>query len=333
MQRVRQGVQAVIEVAVTDQYGALAAAVGAVTVGVVGADGTVVVAAGAATVPGVGLDVGKYRLTLTAAQTARLDLLTATWTDGGSGATFTTRHRVVGAFMFTIDTVRAYDQSVRDSSKWPTAMLASERDAVEDEAEWICGRSFVPVANRFYANGLGTNTIDVFDLSLQAPVDDIRRVRGCRIYVDSDRGGTAQVLTAGQCASIVPMGGGKLRRTDGHIFDFGTANVVLDLEYGLDGPNEPMAKAAMQRLRSRLNLPKTGLPDRTRSVTTPDGQTIQLTGPDPYRTGIDAVDAVYGQNSLRQRPKGLDGDGNRVPASGTLSYDPQHYGLFRGGPR
>lgn len=328
IQRVRQSTAATLQVTTTDQYGAGEDRSGAVLVTVTRADGTELVSATSATSAGAGV----YTLSLTAADTALLDVLTATWTDVADGVDWYTYHRIVGGFLFTIGEARAYDDVLNDSAKYPDTRLAATRAEVEDEAEWICDRSFVPAYAWLLADGNGTPTITV-------PLHDLRRVRSCSILETAD--GPTTTLSAVELAALaLPANTSSVTRTDGNVFPFGRNNVRLGIEYGLPGPDEMMVRAAITRCRSRLNAPKTGLPERTRSHTDAAGNTYQFTGPDAFRTGVDSVDAVYLRYSKRVQhdpSAALGGAGGSslgtTPASGTLSYDPQWRGLFRGGPR
>lgn len=320
MQRIRQSAPATLSVVLVDQYGSPTAAEGDVTVAVTTSDGTELVASTTAT---VGADTGVYTVPLTGAQTSTLDILEATWHDVDADTDWVTKHRIVGGFLFTIDEARAFDDVLADTVKYPAATLAAKRDEVEDEVEWICDRAFVPSFDRVTCDGTGTDRLTVGK-------HDIRRIRAVTVY--STLGGTGTALSATELASIAKVGGGDIRRTDGGIFTWGTENVVVEVEYGLDGPDDMLAAAAKTRLRSRLFMSKSQIPERTRSWTDPNGNSYTFTGPDAYRTGIDSVDAVYMRFSLRTR----DGDPAStavVPASRTLSFDPQYWGLYRGGPR
>jgi len=323
MQRIRQSVAATLQVVFTDELGVPQARAGGVTVGVTRANGDVVIAAGTAATAGA---TGVFTKALLATQTAQLDELTATWRDVSGGVDFVTTHRVVGGFMFSIAEARAYDDVLNDATKYPNQLLADRRSEVENEAEWICDRAFVPSYARVTCNGAGTNLLNVGK-------HDLRRVRGVRVF-DSGLDGSYSDLTADQLSSIGLLPNGVIRRTDGGIFDFGVSNVIVDVEYGLNAPVDTMSVAAIVRLRSRLFTPKSGLPERTRTWTDPNGNTYTFTGPDAFKTGIDSVDAEYARHSMRARPEDEGGAGSsELPASGTLSYDSAWGSMFRGGPQ
>lgn len=321
MQRIRQAAAATLMVTLTDQIGEPVDAVAGVNVTVSRANGTVLVASTPATSDPA---VGVYTYALPAASTAVLDVLHAVWHDVTSGGDWHSYHRVVGGFMFTITEARIYDDVLNDDVKFPAVDMAATRDQVEDEAEWICDRRFVPSYARVTTSGDGTANIST-------GCHDLRVVRA--ISVADTLSGTAVALSATELASCAMLPGGIIQRTDGGIFTWGTNNVTVDLEYGLDAPDAMLAAAAITRLRSRLLGPKTGMPERSREWTDPNGNHYVFTGPDAYTTGIDAVDAVYARFSKRDRGQGKNGSGSVMPASRTLSYDPQAYGMFRGGPR
>lgn len=319
MQRIRQAAAATLKVTLTDQIGEPVDAVAGVNVTVTRANGAVLVASTPATSDPA---VGVYTYPLPAANTAVLDVLHAVWHDVTSGGDWHSYHRIVGGFMFSIAEARAYDDVLNDSGKYPSIDLAATRDEVEDEAEWICDRRFVPSYARVTVSGDGTDRI-------HTSCHDLRNVRA--ISVADSLAGAAVSLTAQELASCALLPGGVILRTDGGIFTWGTNNVTIDLEYGLDAPDAMLAAAAITRLRSRLLGPRTGLPERSREWTDPNGNHYVFTGPDALTTGIDSVDAVYARYSMRDRD-GKAGAGS-IAASRTLSYDPQNFSLFRGGPR
>lgn len=323
MQRHRQSTAATLRVVFTDELGEPETRT-SVTVSVDRANGTELVSSTAAA---AGDETGEFTLTLSAAQTSTLDVLTATWHDVDNDVDWYTHHRIVGGFMFTLAEARAHDDVLDDSSKYPPAVLAAKRTEVENTAEWICDRAFVPSYARVVADGDGTG-------QLRIGLHDLRRLRSVTVFDDLSDAGTT--LTTDELASISLLTGGVLRRTDGGIFIPGSQNVIVEVEYGLDGPESPMAAAAMTHLVSVVNARKTGIPDRARSMTSPEGTSYVLAGPDAYSTGIDSVDAVYSRYSKRARKNDPDAGAagtDHLPASATLSYDPQWHGLFRGGPR
>ena len=122
-----------------------------------------------------------------------------------------------------------------------------------------------------------------------------------------------------------------IRRTDFVPFLDGLANIVVEVEYGLNEPPADMVTAAKLRLRQRLNLNKSGIPDRAATWTAAEGGTYQLDRASAYKTGSDVVDSVYERYSLRQRGDGEGKDGGGfAPASRPWDLDPQRYSMFHG---
>lgn len=312
VQRIAQGAAATLRLEVTDADGTLAEPSGTVTVTVEKADGTDVHAAGTATVVG---STGVRTVALTSAQTATLDRLTATWTNGT--AMWTTYAEIVGGYYFSLATARAFDAGVLGASAtvpFTDAQILAARREVEDEFERICGRAFVPRYRRVIVDGTGTDTV-------VTGVADIRSVRSAKV-LESAGGDTAETLSAAELAGLVWDTPGTLRRTDGDVWDEGASLVVLELEYGLDLPSD-VATAALVRLRSRLTMPRSDLLDRASSYSPPEGPTVPLTRPDADTTGIDEVDSVLAGYSLRGR-KGSPA----APAYRTLRWQSQRRSLF-----
>lgn len=289
-----------------------------VTVSIVDANGDAVTS-GNATSAGAG--TGTYTFTLPA-QT-ELDELTATWTGTIDGAAVAEDDTVeiVGGFFFTLHAARTADSSIADTLKYSSALLASTRTEVEFECEEICAQAFVPRYRRVVLDGTGTP-----DLLLPDP--NIRLIRAVRVAPRVD--GTFVALTTAQLAALVERGDRVLRRTDGNVWTEGYGNVVVEYEHGLNQPPPDLVRMAKIRLRSRLNLERTGIPDRAVSFSAADGGTYRLSLPDAYTTGIPDVDAVYERYSLR--PKKSAGGGSGA-AGRSLNFDPQRYSLFHGGER
>lgn len=279
-QRIARGVAATLAYQFVDAGGAAAAPAGTATVGITRADGTTLVAAGTAT---SGASTAPRTYALTAANNLLLDLLTVTWTDSGDGSTHTTLVEVVGGFYFSVAQARAAEPSLQDTVKYPTVDVEARRREVEDEAEDICGVSFVPRYRRVTLNGTGGS-------GLIAPDTMLRTVRS----VTAD--GTA--WTAGQLATVTLSEYGTLSLTSG-VWPWGTRNVVIAYEHGYDRPPTGLTVAALTRLRSRLNLVKSDIPDRAERYLAVEGGAFQLSMPREYMTGLPEVDAVYQRYSLR----------------------------------
>lgn len=259
MQRVLRGTSATISVTWLDSEGSAASAPGPVTVGVTRADGSEVVAPGTATTAGPG--VGQYTFTLTAAQTALLDELSAVWSAGGS--TRTTTIEVVGGYYFSVAEARSTDASLADPARYPTAEVVAARTEVEEEFERICAVSFVPRFRRAEVRGR----------LLPDPL--IRTLRSVTV------GNVA--YTTDQVAAVAADRAGVVRLPSG---------AVVGYEHGWDAPPADLRRAAITRLRSRLNAAKSAIPDRAASFTVAEGGTYRLNTAGENKTGIDDIDAV-----------------------------------------
>jgi hypothetical protein len=261
---------------------------------------------------------------------AALARYTVTWTGtfSGSALTETDYVEIVGGFFFNLADARASDPSLADDARYPTAALASSRQEVEDECEMICDRSFVPRYHRAVLDGSGSPDLLLTDYAWAADGRSVADVRTIRSATMAPKVGQAFVaLTAGQLASLTVTADGMLRRVDGNIWTEGVQNIIVELEYGLDSPPSELVRAAMVRLRSRLAIPMSGIPDRATSFTSAvDGGTYRLDLPGPFKTGLPEVDGVYSRYSRRSGAG--TGTGRMLAASRTLSYDVQTNSLF-----
>lgn len=317
VQRILRGAAATLTYVHEDANGVQSTPASAPTVGVTRSDGTVLIAAGTASTT---VSPGVYSVALTAAQTATLDELTATWTIGGvTAAARTTTHLIVGGFMFSIADLRAFEPGLEDELNYPATAVIAARCAVEDEVEWICDRSFVPKYERVTINGTGDTTV-------LTGVPDIRTVRSLRVY--SAPGSSSYTsFTAGQLAQLTWTADGELRRNDSDVFDVGFGTVVVELEHWYQLTDD-MRNAALLRCASILREPNSAVPDRATRYQRDDGWEFDLTGgDDEFTTGIPDVDRVYGRRSRRKQGK----DRRDRPASRQLNFDPQYAGLYRGG--
>lgn len=298
---------------------------GTPTVAVVDATGAAV-DSGNATV--VGGSTG--RVTFALDPVATLEELTVSWTATVAGTTVveTDYVEVVGGFFFGLAEGRASDASLADTSKYTLDDLIRARIEVESECENICDRAFVPRYLRAVLDGTGTSELLLVHPSPNRSVADVRTVRSIGMAPALDE--TFVAFDAGQLAAVAVATDGTLRRTDGAVFTEGRANVVVELEYGWDYPPPDLVKAAKIRFRSRLNLNKTGIPDRASSFTITDGGTFRLDMPGAWKTGVPEVDAGYQRYSRRP---GTGPNGRAAPASRPLNYDPQRHSLFHGGVR
>lgn len=256
---------------------------------------------------------------------ASLCELTVSWsaTIGGAAVVEDETVEVCGGRFFTLADGRASDASLADTAKYPTADLIAALLEVEQECEWICDRAFVPRYRRVVLDGTGASTLTL-------PDPDVRTIRSASVAPRA--GETFVALTTDQLAALVVLSDQTLKRVDTNIWTEGDRNVIVEYEFGLDSPPPDLTRAAKTRFRSRLNLNKSGIPDRAASFTSVDGGTYRILLPDAFRTGIPEVDAAYSRHSRRVQASAASGAA-RYPASRTLNYDPQRNSLFHGGRR
>lgn len=292
----------------------------AVTVAGVDATGSTVFSG---TASSAGAGTGRY--TYAMAGQAALSAITVSWsaTIAGAAVVEIDQVEIVGGFFFTLLEGRASDPVLADATRYPSDELAAARTEVETECEWICLRAFVPRYRRVVLDGTGTTDLVLPD----ALVRTIRSASMAPRY-----GQAAVALTAGQLAAVAVVDDQSAIRTDGDVWTEGRRNIVVEYEYGGDAPPADLVRAAKIRFRSRLNITRTGIPDRATSFTSGDGGTYRLSMPDAFLTGIPEVDAAYGRYSRRVQPSRA-GAAGLAPASRTLDYDPQRYSLFHGGRR
>lgn len=271
IQQVLRGSAATISVTFQDQDGNPRAA-GDTTVTVTRADGTALVTDGAAV---DGATEGVKAFTLSAADTATLDRLTATWSEDG-GSIDTSSVDIVGGYYFTPAEARTAGPKLSDEDKYPDALILSARRAVEEECERITGRSFVPRFRRVVLNGSDRET-------LWLPNPDVRRVRA--LSVDGAAVLPEDTLIQGAAGHITARRGA---------FGYGNGNVVVTYEYGLDAPPQRIKTAALIRVRDVLSSTKTGVPDRA-TFQIVDGRVFGVPQPGVRgsSTGIPEVDAAY----------------------------------------
>lgn len=248
---------------------------GTVTVGVVRADGTVVVAAGTATTS----DGASRTYTLTAAQTALLDVLTVTWTAGGV-IVGTSTVEVVGSVLATVAEVRGIEDSTSDIGDYQTSDILRARTEVDAIFERACGGvlSFVPrytLATVYAATWNGT---------LDVPHYFLRAVRSVS-YVNVDGGVSPVDLTSG-----VDLSAGI--RLNGYRWPCG--RLLVGYEHGMDAPPPDVKRAAIAAIRRQLNLSRSGVEARAMSYTSPLGEVQRFPTPGlgPWVTGVPDIDAV-----------------------------------------
>lgn len=272
-QRIVRATTATLTVTLVDQDGEPAAAAGAVTVRVQKGDGTDLLPAGTATTTGA---TGVYGVELTAAQTADLNLLTATWTEDGVERAVTL-HEIVGGVYFTVAQARARDASITEA-KYDAETVRTARTEVEQQCEEICGVAWVP---RFARVELDVHAGGWVAL----PNQQVRSIRSVSSVLSD---GSLDAWSADRLAELVAERGLRVGVTSGRL--------VVEYEHGYDRPPADLVTAAIQHLRHQLNTFTTSsLVDRATQVQTIEGQNLQLATPGRFGfdTGIPTVDAVY----------------------------------------
>ena len=278
-QRILRAVAATLTWQPVDSDGSPAAAGGTVTVDVTRSDGTIL-ATGAAT---TGSDPGPRSYTLAAANNLLLDYLTVTWKVGAT-AVATTYVEVVGGYYASIADIRAADPTVTDT-KYPDELVLRARWETEVEFEAACNVAFVPRFARARYSGKGRPILPLNRAML-------RSVRAIRYYTDAT---TFTAELAGNIAAIPADAGGIARFTNGvSSFPQGVANVVMDTEHGFDRPPADIRQAFFARVRSRLGMAKSGIPDRATTYAPVEGGTFGLATPSAswWETGLPEVDTV-----------------------------------------
>jgi hypothetical protein len=273
---------------------------------------------------------GTYTYTLPGQ--SQLGWLTAAWagTIASAAVVQSDPVEIVGGFFFSLATGRGSDSSLSDTSKYPTADLELARLEVEQECEAITDRAFVPRYLRMTLDGTGESDLVLAHPDPDRTVSGVRTIRSVKMAPRAD--GTFVSFTAGELAALKVADDGTLRRLDGRTFTEGFANIIIELEYGLDAPPADLVRACLTRFRSRLNINKSAIPTNATSYSTVEGGTYRLDIPGPGKTGLPHVDAVYARYSLRSGV-GPGGTGRALPAARTLNYDPQRTSLFHGGRR
>lgn len=247
-------------------------AAGAVTATLKRLDGTVVDTQ-AATHGGT----GDYSYPVPAS--AVVDAQRLEWSGSFGGVTIVAVDYVehVGGFLFGLGEARAAHKFLKDTERFPTALLAAKRIEVEQELEGICGQAWVPRFSRRALNGRGYE-------QLATPDSMLRTLRAATI------GGVA--LTSTELAAVSPTDSGVLRRSTGSAWPAGYRNVIAEYEHGNDYPPEPIKEAGILRMRSRLAMTTTEIPDRAISWSAAEGGTYRLSTPGRLKTGVPEIDGI-----------------------------------------
>jgi hypothetical protein len=194
----------------------------------------------------------------------------------------------VGGFLFGIAEARAAHRYLADVNRYPDTLLTAKRIEVENEFENICGQAFVPRYKRYALHGRGYE-------QLGTPDSMLRTVRSVSV------GGVA--FAQADLDAIACLDQGVLRRPTGAIWPAGYRNVLVEYEHGWDYPPPEIAEAGILRLRSRLSMTSTDIPDRAISFTPTEGGTYRLSTPSRDRIGIPEIDGVLQRPFYTRRPR------------------------------
>ncbi len=254
---------------------------GAVVVSITRMDGTAV-QSGNATGPDAD---GGYTFTFQGSDV--LDELRVSWaaTVGGDAIVLDQDViEVVGGFYFSLSQGRATDPALADMTKFPTARLRERRDQVEAECERLTGQAWVPRFRRATLTSTGRT-------ALVLPDPMIRAVRAVTL--------NGSAMSPGQLAGVGFNEIGLLYLSSGWTPSTlgGTGNVVVEYEHGHDRPDPDLVEAARLRFKSLCLEGRSNLPDRAERQVQVDanGGTVVYGSPNAEKTGLPAVDAVYGR--------------------------------------
>lgn len=225
---------------------------GTVTIGVTKADGTELIAAGTATTAASA--TGPRTKALTAAQTATLDRLTATWKVSPTTVQTTTID-IAGRPYFSNAELRLAEPALSDTNVYTAAVISRARLEVETFFESVCNRAFVPRYHYATLPGYGRS-----GLVLDYP--DLRTVRSAAMYGDITSTALA-TLTAAELAAIPRDPAGIATRWSG----VWTDTVIIGYEHGLDLPPADVKRQAMILTREVLVASKSAIPQNATNFT------------------------------------------------------------------
>lgn len=293
-QRILAGVDATIRTSFADQDGTATTPGGAVTVDLTRADGTSIATGRTAT------GTSALSATLTAAEAAQLDLITCVWKDAGATRA-TTRVEVVGGFYFSLAELRAFDDSLVDTNKYPDAKILTVRREVEEECERITRVAFVPRFRRAVIEGPSCTwgpPAPVGTFSVMLPDPRPRQIRSVAVTTPS---GTTTMGSTIRSSALLASSGLVTFRNDGSLPLATAESVTVEYEHGYDRPPADVRHAVLTRTRIRLNAEVTGVNAYATSFTQQGGGTWTLAQPGRagFETGIPEVDAIYGRYSAR----------------------------------
>lgn len=248
---------------------------GTVTVGVVDAYGTEVVAPSTATVT-----VGSTRtVTLTPAQTAQVDRLTATWTVSGV-VVGRTQHDVVGGVYVNTATIRADGSTaLSDTVEHPASELIQARTEVEYQFERSCRRAFVPRFTTEIVESCGGDT-----LVMRTP--NLREVVWAQTWT-----GVAWVDVSATVADVAANDSGLAVLPSGR---WPAGRIRIGYRHGMDRCPPDLRKAAVEAISYRIHADRSGVDPRATNFVSTETGTLQLATPGLgiWVTAIPTVDAV-----------------------------------------
>jgi len=230
---------------------------------------------------------------LSAAQTARVAELTATWSFSiaGTDQAVTAYHRVVGDVLFTLAEARAYDGGVlANSATYPDAAILAARDRIAEAFAEICGVSFGARYARELLDGDGSESVRVSSHRVLA-------VRSIRVR----NGATWTAFSAEELADVIVYPRGLLYRETLGTFPAGRRNVEVAYEHGLQPVPAEIRLAALRLLRDQLV--KSPLDDRATSQAGEFGTfSLATAGRNGSYFGLPLVDEVLNRCRAERLP-------------------------------
>lgn len=188
---------------------------------------------------------------------------------------------VVGAFYFGLAEARAIDQTLANTTKYPTALLVDARVATEDECEKITGQAWVP---RFRRETLSADNAGRLRLSKTM----IRTIRAITVNGSAWSGSSLTGLGFSDTGMVYSDSASFLPARQ-----LGRKNVTIEYEHGHDRPTPDILRGAKLRFKSIALSGKSALPDRAERLVTVDAGTVFLASPAVDKVGIPEVDAAY----------------------------------------
>jgi hypothetical protein len=165
----------------------------------------------------------------------------------------------------------------------------------------ICDQAFVPRYDRVVLDGTGTDQLLLRTSDPGRSVASVRTIRSVKMASTPD--GTFVAFTAGQLAALTA----RRRHAHPHLRRHlhrgprqrdRRVRVRPRPAAGRPGPG------VADRLRSQLNVNKSGSRTGRRASPSTDGGTFRLDMPGAFKTGVPTVDAAYGRYSRRSTGTG-----------------------------